>query len=385
MINHLLDDCFASELNSEVIEVIEENGRYWHAFKETIFFKESGGMSSDVGAINNNEVLDLKEEAGKLWHLLDVKLEGKVHLSVNLHVRFRKCQIHTTQHLISALLHNVYNVETLSHHVGEDENDIEFNFESFSDKQSSELQILCNGLIRDDLKVNILYPTHAEALKINPKALMKQDQLRVVTIANLDYNLCGCMHVPSLRYIQLIKVLGYEKTKKGYKIKYICGDQLLDCMSRRYHVLDEASKSLALSHMYINTGINKLVNEVKSLGGDLVVWKQKYYELEGHILGNMDETLIVKEYHDIDVKSLSALAHYVVSNYDKVVVLIAKVYDSCHIVIASNQSIDFDCESVFKDISKKFKLKGSGNQYMAQGGGMYSSAILEYINSVTKD
>ncbi|MEF9920023.1 MAG: DHHA1 domain-containing protein [Erysipelotrichaceae bacterium] len=385
MINHLLDDCFASELNSEVVEVIEENGRYWHAFKETVFFNESGGMSSDVGAINNYEVLGLKEEAGKLWHLLDVQLDGKVHLSVNLHERFRKCQIHTTQHLISALLHNVYNVETLSHHVGEEENDIEFSFDTFSEKQSSELQILCNGLIRDDLKVNILYPTASEAQKRNPKALLKHDQLRVVSIANLDYNLCGCMHVPSLRYIQLIKILGYEKTKKGYKIKYICGDQLLDCITRRYGVLDEASKSLALSHLYINTGINKLVNEVKSLNGDLVVWKQKYYELEGHVIGNMDENVIVKEYHDIDVKSLAALAHYIVSNYNKVVVLIAKVYDACHIVIASSEEIDFDCESVFKDIAHKFKLKGSGNKRLAQGGGMYHQEIFQYINSVTKD
>ena len=43
MLNRLLDDCFLSEFQSEVIEVEEENGLYWHALRETIFFYEGGG------------------------------------------------------------------------------------------------------------------------------------------------------------------------------------------------------------------------------------------------------------------------------------------------------------------------------------------------------
>lgn len=151
MINKLYDNCFTTELSTKVLEVREDNGLFWHACKDTIFYKEGGGMASDIGMIDEHMVLDLKYEEGHMWHLLDTKLEGTVFMSVNLHERFRKCQIHTAQHLISAVLGNVYKVETLAHHVGDEENDIEFNFEDFTDKMAFELQVLCNGLIRDDL------------------------------------------------------------------------------------------------------------------------------------------------------------------------------------------------------------------------------------------
>ena len=49
MINKLLDNCFLTELNTRVEEVREENGMYWHCFKDTIFYQGKGGMADDTG------------------------------------------------------------------------------------------------------------------------------------------------------------------------------------------------------------------------------------------------------------------------------------------------------------------------------------------------
>ena len=54
---------------------------------------------------------------------------------------------------------------------------------------------------------------------------------------------------------------------------------MLDSVKKRYKVLDEASNSLAVSHIYVNTGVNRLINEVKQLNRDVVVWKHKYYKM----------------------------------------------------------------------------------------------------------
>ena len=134
MFNKLYDNCFKTELQTEVIKVKEDKGMYWHAFKDTIFYVEGGGMESDIGMIDRHMVHGLKKEDGYVWHLLDEKLEGSVFMSVNLHERFRKCQIHTAQHLISAVLQNVYNVKTLSHHVSDEVNDVELSFDNFNEK-----------------------------------------------------------------------------------------------------------------------------------------------------------------------------------------------------------------------------------------------------------
>lgn len=378
MMNKLYDNCFLTDLTTEVKEIKEENGFYWHTFKETIFYKEGGGMSSDIGVVDNHEVLDMKEENGNFWHLLDTKLDGNVFMSVNLHERFRKCQIHTAQHLISAMLSNIYKVKTLSHHVNDDENDIEFDFENFTDKMAFELQVLINGLIRDDLEVTIKYPSRQEALQFVSADVLKHEQLRVVRIGNLDYNLCGCMHVPSLRYIQMIKILGYEKTTKGYKVKYICGDQLLDCITRRYHVLDEAAQTLAVSHLYINTGIHNVLNEKRALDRDLLLWKQKYLQIKRDELIAEPEFYVFAFFDDMDVKSLAMLAS-MMKQSGKLVILMAKIFDNCHVIVADGTDDKMNCADIFKQIADQFNLRGGGNKEIAQGGGIYQEGIKEYI------
>lgn len=382
MINKLYDNCFTTELNTKVIEVREDNGLYWHACKDTIFYMEGGGMASDIGMIDEHMVLGLKYEEGHMWHLLDVKLEGMVFMSVNLHERFRKCQIHTAQHLISAVLGNVYKVKTLAHHVGDEENDIEFDFVDFTDKMAFELQVLCNGLIRDDLEVSIQYPTRIEASRMM-KGHVDRDDVRVVRIGALDYNLCGCMHVPSLRYLQMLYISGYEKTTNGFKIKYLVGDQFLDCVDRRYKVLNEASRSLAVSHLYVNTGVNRLVNETRQLHKKVADWKMKYYELYAKELCNREEKVIIETFDDIDAKSLAVLAGNVTKNCQKAVIFIARVYDNVHVVTAASDGVDFDAASVFKEIADAFHLKGGGNNKLSQGGGLFNEEILNFVKSRT--
>ena len=141
MINKLLDNCFLTELNTRVEEVREENGMYWHCFKDTIFYQGKGGMADDTGMINKKPVVALKQEEGRSWHLLEEKLEGQVFMNVNPHTRFLKCQAHTAQHLISALVESIYGVHTTSHHVGEEECYVEFDLLEFDRKKAIELQV----------------------------------------------------------------------------------------------------------------------------------------------------------------------------------------------------------------------------------------------------
>ena len=84
--------------------------------------------------------------------------------------------------------------------VGDEENDIAFSFEDFTDKMAFELQVLCNGLIRDDLEVSIQYPTRVEASKMAKGKNLDRDDLRVVRIGALELQyvrLYACS-IPSL-------------------------------------------------------------------------------------------------------------------------------------------------------------------------------------------
>ncbi|MCI9312006.1 MAG: hypothetical protein HFE68_01425 [Erysipelotrichaceae bacterium] len=386
MINQLLDNCFLSEYTTSVSAVCAENDHHWHAFKETIFYMGGGGMAEDIGTINQQPVLAMKWADGKQWHLLAEPLEvgEKAFMSINFHERFRKCQIHTTQHMISALIANIYHADTISHHVGDEENEIEFNLDHFNDKMASELSVMCNGFIRDDLAVTIQYPSEQEALRHVPLVKANHETLRVVRIAQLDYNLCGCMHVPSLRYLQMVFISGYEKTSRGYKIRYLCGDQLLDCVNKRYQVLDEACQSLSLSHLYLNTGIQQIINEQKALNRDVMLWKQKYIALLAERYQDENASTIVRIFDDLDAKSLSQAAQYLTQHLHKPCILLAKIFDQCHLVISSPQGSDVDARNVFAQFAADFELRGGGNAHLAQGGGVYTKALADYVKDIQK-
>ena len=87
MINKYYDDWNIIELDTFVIDVIEEDAKYWIACNETIFYVEGGGMQSDIGTINGFEVLQLKTINGHVYHLLDTKIEGNVHMCVDFEQR----------------------------------------------------------------------------------------------------------------------------------------------------------------------------------------------------------------------------------------------------------------------------------------------------------
>ena len=95
-------------------------------------------------------------------------------MNVNPHMRFLKCQAHTAQHLISALVESIYGVQTVSHHVGTDECYVEFDLRDFNKKMAIELQVTCNGLIRDDLDVTILYPSQKDATAVSQQEAAKR-------------------------------------------------------------------------------------------------------------------------------------------------------------------------------------------------------------------
>lgn len=265
---------------------------------------------------------------------------------------------------------SIYNCEKISATVGDDFNTIEYSLKSFSERQCSELQTLCNGLIRDDLTVSIEYPTKVEALKHVSKEKLNHSELRVVRIGNLDYNLCGCMHVPSLRYLQMIMIIGYEKTPRGFKILYACGDQLLQSFHQRYDVLNEASHLLALPHLYVNTGIHRLMNVNKEKDNELQKWVNRYFESVADKIIE-DGNAIYYEEEELDVKNFQHLAQYLVKRFHKIVIMLLKQDVTCHVILAHDGET-FHANEQFRDLMKRHQLKGGGSKMIAQGGGMYT-------------
>lgn len=372
MANILYDNCFISSYKTVVKEVVEENGLFWHALEETIFYVESGGMDSDEGLINQHRVLKLKKEKGKVWHLLDVKLEGKVTLSIDFHLRFARSQIHTAQHLISGIMHNVYGAKTLSHHIHAHDNDIVFDMPNLKERQLHELEVIINGLIRDDLPIHIFYPTKKEASLYPIKNVALLDEVRMVKIGDVSVEPCGCIHVPSLRYLQMIKITRIEKCKTGSRVHFVCGDQLLNNYHRYYSEMSKASKLVAQPFDYLEVGILNLMRENKGLLADMMVLKEKYVEA---LIKQLDKNERFHVFEDIDLRIFLQLCAKYREMQEELFIFEWKQDEKVHIYIGNKTSSD----DIFKQIAARFNFQGGGNSLYAQGGGVYQDGLEAYL------
>ena len=290
-------------------------------------------------------------------------------------------QAHTAQHLISALVESIYGVHTTSHHVGEEECYVEFDLPEFDRKKAIELQVTCNGLIRDDLEVKIIYPSFRDAKTLCPDKKLPQEDIRLVRIGNIDVTPCGCMHVPSLRYLQMLQIIGFEKSSRGIRIHYACGDQLLDNVTRRYEVLDEACTALAVPHLYLNTGISRVVSQRNQLQKELKQWKHRYFDKVCRDVLETEGACVFREYEEYTPDDLRQLAKMVAENADRAVCFVGHADDQYKVVLARGHGSDYDLNRIRRMLVEQLHFKGGGSSEYMEFGGTSDEEMMETLKA----
>ena len=382
--NYHYDNWLECEGTFEVTGCEHEDDFCWIQTKDTIFYVEGGGMSKDSGTINGIEVEDIRYEDGFYYHKVHGCVNGWAEMKVDMEQRIWKAQIHSASHLICGLINKKYHAKTISFFTHEDISGCEMGFDSFDESLMEEIEKEVNNYVMQDLPIRIVYPTAEQARKYAPEEKLDHDELRAAVIGDIDYNMCGCIHVPSLRYLQSIKLLSYEKTTRGYKIYFVCGNQLLHTYGSQLHVLEACAKDLGVAQKDIYEGLLKLRQDIRELKTCESSWKQKVIELRVLELGNCEETLLVREMDDLDLKTFQTMCSTLVRNYPKGIFAVCRDHERCHVVIARHTSLNFKANELFKDVAARFQLRGGGNPGMAQGGGIYNPGILEELQSLAR-
>jgi len=372
--NKYYDDYRLLTFETEVITCEEEADKYWVVTKESCFFVEGGGMAKDEGTLNALAVHDVKFQDGCYYHLVDEKLAGRVKGEVNFDHRLKKVQIHTAQHLISATLFNKYQLETLSHHVNEDGAEIVFSGIN-NNVDLSWLEKQVNAYILENLKVSIEYPDFAEASQHASLDKLQHEQLRVVRIGALDYNLCACLHVKALGEIGLIFIMNCETTKNGLIVSYLAGNQINDYFRPRYTQLKQAGKLLALDQLSIAEGIARLQSENKQLNYRYQGLKLEKLEALANSYLQKEGALVI-ELDNLEVKEGQFFVSYLnEKGFVNEVGLVLKLEgDRCHVLVSG-----YRAKALFAELATTFNLKGGGNEKTAQGGGDYDKALLTWL------
>ena len=365
MTNRVYDNMNKTILETEIKEINIKDNLFHYEFKNTVFYAKSGGMESDIGYINGIKVLEVYKMDNKVIHVLDKKISNPVLMEVDYKTRLEHASVHTAQHLISALFQNNYNAETRSFNAGYEFSTLELELEELNDEMIANINLEANKLIREDLKIKIEYPTDIKS---------KYSETRAVIIGDIDYNLCGCIHVPSLRYIGKICIFDYEKTPYGYNLKFVSGDQVVRYVYDKYQILDQMKNDLKSPINELNTAVLKVIEDKQNIEKELDSLKEKYFK---ELIKNINTKFYM---FDLNIKDFQYLASIYQKEINKPFCFLTHYDNNVHI-ICYNLENNLD---LFNELKEKFNLKGGGNKTKAQGGGEFNEEIIKFLQDVDK-
>lgn len=203
----------------------------------TAFYPTSGGQPFDTGQLSGRAVTDVVDEGETIVHLLDAPLlEDEVEGIVDWPRRLDHMRQHTGQHLLSAVLAELYGHQTVSVHFGAEYATLDLDAPELTPDQLREAERRANAVVMENRPVSVSFEEAATAAGLR-KASDRPGVLRVVTIADLDRSACGGTHVRATGEIGPILIRGAERVKKQVRLEFRCGLRAIDRARRDLELL----------------------------------------------------------------------------------------------------------------------------------------------------
>src|SRR5260370_14044866 len=108
-------------------------------------------------------------------------------------------QQHTVQHILSAAFMRLYDIPTVSFHMGAESCTIDLETNSLSAEQIETAEKLANEITMEDRPVRIRFATVDRARKLGVRKLPAKQSgaLRLIDITDFDLTACGGTHARS--------------------------------------------------------------------------------------------------------------------------------------------------------------------------------------------
>jgi len=385
MTDHLYyHDSFLYDFDAEVTE-IPASDRPSVILDRTAFYPTSGGQIHDTGVISaekgSHKVTEVAEtEDGRVVHYLeappkDLRPGSQIHGQIDRGRRRDHMQQHSGQHVLSAAFVRLFQMPTVSFHMGDDYCSIDLDTPSLGKTQIEEAERFSNEIILENRPLEIRFVTRDEAGRLGLRKLppAERDQLRIVDIEDFDLSACGGTHVRQTGQIGCILVRRSEKVRQGYRVEFVAGQRAVRTARRDFTALTDAA-TLFSAHIYdVPLQIQKALDEIRSLR------KQREDSLDelaaaesAKILAETQETggrkLIIKIFSGRDINSLKLLAQKLTRQAANTVALVATTSPQPSLVFAQSAGQASDMGATMKQVVAKFGGRGGGSKDMAQGG-----------------
>ena len=254
-------DCYLREFRAQVVEAADDGRRVY--LDRTAFYPTSGGQPFDTGTLGGARVIEVIEEDGRVAHVLDAPITtGEVTGEIDWQRRFDHMQQHSGQHLLSAVLEGLFQIPTVSFHLGMDVCTIDVTAPSLTTYQTDKAEERCAEIVRDARPLGITFEDAAAGLR---KESQRTGTLRVIAIEGIDRSACGGTHVRTTAEIGPVSIRKTERIRGNTRLEFVCGLRALRHARADFRTLQELSRQLSVPAAETPAVVAAQLERVKAL------------------------------------------------------------------------------------------------------------------------
>lgn len=367
----------------------------------TAFYPTGGGQPHDVGVIENlrvvdclnagdNQPTDANDEASAsaddILHIIEadeseiakLTLNANVACQINQARRLDHIQQHTAQHILSRAFLNLYEAPTQGFRIMPTYAEVDIKLDDASDKRITAALELANKIVWENRQVVIHYMTAEE---LNARGVRSRFEragtLRVVEIADFDFNPCGGTHAKHTGEVGVIFVPTWERAKGLIRLTFVAGRRAVD----DYRSVNESARATA---KLFSCARDEIAEATKRLQDEHKNLQRRTRELEEIAAGVEAEKLIETATRDInaariiikvfnvrekDAAAIRTLAQAIVKRPHTVALLATFDDANARFVFARAGDLTLDMNQMMRELCTRLDGKGGGTSELAQGGG----------------
>lgn len=367
-------DVMLQEFDATIISKgTDESDRHYVVLSNTAFYPTGGGQPHDTGTLNALEVIDVEKVDDEIRHYIEgdlSTLDGVVHGKLNWPRRFDHMQQHAGQHILTAAFVELFNVQTVSFHLGSEQVTIDLAIETISEQQLAAAEARANDIILENRPIQTTWVTEQELGNYNlRKEVAVTGDIRLVIIPNFDYNGCGGTHPTSTGQVSIIKILGTEKMKGNVRVSFVCGQRVLTELGMRKKVLADVARQLSVPEIEAATALTKVLSTQKTTEKALAAVKEELLTYEAKALVN-SEGVVTAAFNQRTMQELQKIARIIVTEQkDVIALLVSENEGKLQFVAARGNNVSKSMKDVAQKALPLINGKGGGSDQMVQGGG----------------
>lgn len=365
-------DAMLAEFNANVVCTGKEENRNFIVLDHTAFYPTGGGQPHDTGWINNIEIIDVEKVDEEIRHYTQADvalLSGEVHGKLNWNRRFDHMQQHAGQHILTAAFEELFDLATISFHLGTELVTIDLNTADVTAEQLDAVENRANDIILENRPIETKWVTKEDLANYTlRKEVSVEGAIRLVIIPEYDYNGCGGTHPTSTGQVGLLKIIATEKMKKQIRIHFVCGHRVRQQLSMRKHVLGDVARQLSVPEENAADALRKFTQAAKVTEKALGEAQDALLTFEAKELAQ--HAIAAQVFANRSIQQLQKLARFITQeNPNSVALLVADNDDKLQFVAARGENHTHSMKAISSAILPLIHGKGGGSDALAQGGG----------------